>query len=104
MMVMTVVVCAERKLRVQSAASDGLRSSGEKTESANQQFADETYMSSADWLRHHGLAARRLGFYDVLAPVVFRHEDGVLDLRVAPPCTDDDLVDAVTRCLHTINQ
>jgi len=89
----------ERKLRAQQCApSDGARSSSGKIESsssASTQFVDETYMSSADWLRHHGLAARRLGFYDVLAPVVFRHEDGVVDLRIAPPCTDDDLVDAV---------
>lgn len=58
--------------------------------------SDETYMSSAEWLKRHGLLARRLGFYDVLAGVTFRHEDGVLDLKVAPPCADDEVVDAVS--------
>jgi len=57
---------------------------------------DESYMSSRDWLKRHGLIARRLGFYDVLAGVAFKHEDGVLDLRVAPPCDEDHVVDAVS--------
>lgn len=65
---------------------------------SNDQFVDETYMSSAEWLKRHGLIARRLGFYDVLASVAFRHEDGVLDLKVAPPCGDDEVVDAVSKC------
>ena len=52
-------------------------------------------MSSADWLKHHGILARRLGFYDVLAEVAFKHEDTVLDLKVAPPCGEDEVVDAV---------
>jgi len=61
------------------------------------EFADECSMSSAEWLGRHGILARRLGFYDVLAGAAFKHEDGVLDLKVAPPCRDDEVVDAVSR-------
>ena len=57
---------------------------------------DEANVSSADWLKHHGLIARHLGFYDVLSAVAFRHQDGVIDLKVAPPCADDELVDSVS--------
>ena len=63
---------------------------------------DETYMSSAEWLKRHGLRARRLGFYDALAGVAFPHEDGVLDLKVAPPCGDDDIVDAVRQLVKSL--
>jgi hypothetical protein len=55
-------------------------------------------MSSTQWLERHGLKAFKLGFYDVLSSVAFRHEDGVLDLKVAPPCDDDHIVDAVSAC------
>jgi len=66
------------------------------------QFDDnETYMSSAEWLKRHGIIARRLGFYDVLASVSFKHEDGVLDLKVAPPCGDDVVHDAVS-CIVSV--
>ena len=65
--------------------------------SSEGELADETYMTSADWLRRHGVLARRLGFYDVLAAVAFKHEDGVVDLKVAPPCGDDEVVDAVSQ-------
>jgi len=92
----------ERKLKVEAATAAAVRSGasdGVKTASStsNDQFADETYMSSSEWLKRHGLIARRLGFYDVLAGVAFRHEDGVLDLKVAPPCGDDEVVDAVSK-------
>ena len=88
----------ERKLKVEAgraSASDGVKTTAG---TSNDQFVDETYMSSAEWLKRHGLIARRLGFYDVLASVAFRHEDGVLDLKVAPPCGDDEVVDAVSKC------
>ena len=79
---------ADRRLKVEAAvASDGGRVSSNEA-----QCADETYLSSAEWLKLHGLTAHRLGFYDVLAGVAFRHEDGVLDLKVAPHCGDDDAV------------
>jgi len=63
------------------------------------QYADDTYMSSVDWLKHHGLRATKLDFYDVLGSVVFPHEDGVVDLKVAPPGDDDVIHDAVCQFL-----
>lgn len=41
-------------------------------------------MSSREWLEHHGLKARKLGFYDILASVAFKHQDGVVDLLQPP--------------------
>jgi hypothetical protein len=75
---------------------------GVGTESAAErsQYTDETYMSTEEWLKHHGLSARKLGFYDVLSSVAFRHEDGVIDLKVAPPCDDDHIVDAVSSQIY----
>jgi len=84
-------VDTERKQKNQSLSTVGV-----KVTSNESQFSDETYMTSAEWLRRHGIVARRLGFYDVLAGVAFKHEDGVLDLKVAPPCGDDEVIDAVS--------
>lgn len=55
-----------------------------KAKNSSEDFGDETYMSSAQWLRLHGVQAKRLGFYDVLSSVAFRHQDGVIDLKVPP--------------------
>jgi len=52
-------------------------------------------MSSEEWLNLHGLRALKLGFYDILSSVAFKHEDGFLDLKVAPPCDDDYVADKV---------
>ena len=55
----------------------------------------ETYMSSREWLSHHGLKSKKLGFYDVLANVAFKHRDGVVDLKHRP--TDEHFqTDAVS--------
>ena len=86
---------AERKQKVEAASSAGNGVSWSDGGSGSE-FADESSMSSAEWLSRHGILARRLGFYDVLAGAAFRHEDGVLDLKVAPPCGDDEVVDAVS--------
>ena len=87
------VVERKRKLEGPAAAT----AVGRRCESV-----DETWMSSAAWLQLHGIAARRLDFYDVLANAAFRHEDAVLDLKVAPPRQRDHVTDAVCcHCLHT---
>ena len=44
----------------------------------------ETYMSSREWLEKYGLKSKKLGFYDILAGVAFKHQDGVVDLKFAP--------------------
>ena len=41
-------------------------------------------MSSHEWLGRYGLKAKKLGFYDILASVAFKHRDGVVDLKRAP--------------------
>ena len=41
-------------------------------------------MNSREWLERNGLKAKRLGFYDILANVAFKHTDGVVDLRHPP--------------------
>jgi hypothetical protein len=44
----------------------------------------DQYMGSREWLEKYGLKARKLGFYDVLASVAFKHQDGVVDIKMAP--------------------
>ncbi len=44
----------------------------------------ETYMSSREWLNKHGLRPKKLGFYDIMASVAFKHQDGVVDVKHAP--------------------
>ena len=41
-------------------------------------------MSSREWLDKFGLKAKKLGFYDILAGVAFRHQDGVINMKVPP--------------------
>ena len=54
---------------------------------------DEQYMSSREWLQIYGLDARKLGLYDVLGGVAFKHLDGVIDIMQPPPT--DSQTDAV---------
>ena len=56
---------------------------------------DEQYMSSREWLQIYGLDARKLGLYDVLGGVAFKHTDGVIDVMQPPP--NDSQTDAVSR-------
>ena len=60
----------------------------------------ETYMSSREWLDLHGLKAKKLGFYDILSGVAFKHQDGVVDLKVAP--CDEYQTDAVRYFIYGI--
>ena len=61
---------------------------------------NENYMSSREWLDKYGLKAQRLGFYDVLSSVAFKHRDGVIDLKEAPP-NEEIQTDAV-RIIFTV--
>ena len=93
------VPVAERKQKAVSASAGsggGGVWSGDGGGNGPGRQDESTWVGSAEWLRRHGLVARRLGFYDVLAGAAFRHEDGVLDLKVAPPCDDDQVMDAVS--------
>ena len=51
-------------------------------------------MSSREWLLKFGLTAKKLGFYNILAGVAFRHQDGVVDMKV-PPIDQNLQTDAV---------
>ena len=51
-------------------------------------------MSSREWLNKYGLRAKKLGFYDVLAGVAFKHRDGVVEIKEAPE--DQYQTDAVS--------
>ncbi|KAK3738170.1 hypothetical protein QZH41_019678, partial [Actinostola sp. cb2023] len=44
----------------------------------------ELYMSSKEWLKRHGLKNRKLGFYDLLQTLAFKHCDGVVDIQRPP--------------------
>lgn len=66
-----------------------------KDEDSNVQD-NETYMGSSQWLSLHGLQAKRLGFYDVLSAVAFRHQDGVIDLKVPPAARCNNITEAVS--------
>lgn len=48
----------------------------------------EEYMGSADWLNVNGLKVKKLGFYDLLGKVAFRHCDGVVNVKRAPAPAD----------------
>jgi hypothetical protein len=45
---------------------------------------DEEYLSTVEWLKIYGLAAKKLQLFDVLSHVAFRHCDGVVDIKQAP--------------------
>ena len=51
---------------------------------SSQKSRTETYMSSREWLDKYGLRPKKLGFYDILAGVAFKHQDGVVDLKCPP--------------------
>ncbi|XP_033127520.1 von Willebrand factor A domain-containing protein 3B-like isoform X2 [Anneissia japonica] len=62
--------------------------------SSSDQKRSEQNMGSKEWLQKHGLKPRKLGLYDTLSQVAFKHCDGVVDLKRAP---NDDYTDADTR-------
>eukprot|EP00795_Rhopilema_esculentum_P000270 gene270-9918_t len=55
-----------------------------KKESIPSEEKGELYMSSKQWLARHGLKAKKLGFYDFLQTLAFKHCDGVVDIQHAP--------------------
>ena len=58
-------------------------------------------MNSAQWLEIYGLAARKLGIYDVLGGVAFRHQDGVIDVMSKP--SSETQTDAVSTVHYSHN-
>ena len=55
-----------------------------KKESVQSEEKGELYMSSKQWLARHGLKAKKMGFYDFLQTLAFKHCDGVVDIQHAP--------------------
>ncbi|CAH1777455.1 unnamed protein product [Owenia fusiformis] len=64
------------------------------TEAYEPKKRSEQYMDSKEWLQKHGLSAKRLGFFDVLGGVAFKHCDGVVD-SMKPPCEEDEQTNAI---------
>ena len=64
-------------------------------------------MGTREWLRKYGLVARKLELFDVLSGVAFKHQDGVLELKVKPEKNEhtDAVSDLCCRgdwlCLYT---
>lgn len=56
-----------------------------KSEKVEKAEKDEQYMTSKEWLTIYGLEALKLGLYDVLAGVAFKHLDGVVEILEKPP-------------------
>lgn len=58
-------------------------------------------MTSREWLEIYGLDSRKLGLYDVLSGVAFKHLDGVINVMERPD--NDDQTDAVRICFLSIS-
>ncbi|XP_028400268.1 von Willebrand factor A domain-containing protein 3B-like [Dendronephthya gigantea] len=52
----------------------------ESNASPKEKTGSELYMGSKEWLTKHSLHAKKIGFYDVLQNIAFRHCDGVIDV------------------------
>ena len=76
-----------------NAKSPAITPSGNSKE--NNGSNSELYMSSKQWLKRHGLKGKKLGLYDFLQTLAFKHCDGVVDLKHAP--TSKGSTDAVSR-------
>ncbi|RMC06678.1 hypothetical protein DUI87_16117 [Hirundo rustica rustica] len=52
----------------------------------------DKYLTSEKWLQKHGLKAQKLTLYDALADCVFRHVDGLVDIKTKPEdeCSQTD--------------
>ncbi|XP_046854173.1 von Willebrand factor A domain-containing protein 3B-like isoform X2 [Xenia sp. Carnegie-2017] len=64
----------QRALKSSSAEQE------EKAKQNKEKIPCETYMGSKEWLKKHSLDAKKLGFYDVLKNMAFKHCDGVIDV------------------------
>lgn len=57
----------------------------------------DKYLTSEKWLQKYGLKAQKLTLYDALADCVFRHVDGLVDIKTKPEdeCSQTDAVSIV---------
>lgn len=62
----------------------------------------DKYLTSEKWLQKYGLKAQKLTLYDALADCVFRHVDGLVDIKTKPEdeCSQTDAVSIVNFPSH----
>jgi len=75
--------------KINNSQTTTSRSSYSPKSSTGNEEQNETYMNSRDWLVHHGLSTKRLDFYDALSSVAFEHQEGLIDIKVAPSAADE---------------
>ena len=82
----------KRRLNNYNMPSIHQSNSENKPVKKEEEIINEDYLSSEDWLKIHGLAAKKLELFDVLAENAFKHCDGVVDLSIAPTSGIGDAV------------
>ncbi|XP_032536580.1 von Willebrand factor A domain-containing protein 3B isoform X9 [Chiroxiphia lanceolata] len=55
-----------------------------KTDHPLQNHVYDKYLTSEKWLQKYGLKAQKLTLYDALADCIFRHVDGIVDIKTKP--------------------
>ncbi|XP_039246499.1 von Willebrand factor A domain-containing protein 3B isoform X4 [Pipra filicauda] len=55
-----------------------------KTDHPLQNHVYDKYLTSEKWLQKYGLKAQKLTPYDALADCIFRHVDGIVDIKTKP--------------------
>lgn len=65
----------------------------------------DKYLTSEKWLQKYGLKAQKLTLYDALADCVFRHVDGLVDIKTKPEdeCSQTDAVSIVNFPSHPVS-
>nr|XP_006818317.1 PREDICTED: von Willebrand factor A domain-containing protein 3B-like [Saccoglossus kowalevskii] len=85
---------SEIQLLSEDAVEGKGESAGMNDSETRDVFRGDQYLTSKEWLSKHGLDAKKLGFFDVLAGVAFKHCDGVVDVKRPP---DEEVTDASSR-------
>ncbi|XP_071086987.1 von Willebrand factor A domain-containing protein 3B-like [Haliotis cracherodii] len=80
---------------LQKTPEPRLRAEHMSTDSDLSLEKNEHSISSAEWIKRFGLEAQKLGLYDILSGVAFKHQDGVVEIMEKPP--NESQTDAVSR-------
>ena len=78
------------------------KSQSPKREAIEKSSRGELYMSSKQWLARHGLKAKKIGFYDFLQTLAFKHCDGVVDIQHPPTGETGNAVRKFLKALYTM--
>ncbi|XP_031956201.1 von Willebrand factor A domain-containing protein 3B isoform X1 [Corvus moneduloides] len=81
--------------QVQKILSESDRSASQDANKADHplpKHITDKYLTSEKWLQKYGLKAQKLTLYDALADCVFRHVDGLVDIKTKPEdeCSQTD--------------